>query len=818
MKIRRTIQGLLLAAALVLLGAASGSAQATIDQELQKVFAGLSAGGRAEVLVTFFGKSGSTAEDLSALRAAGIAGGVRFKHLPIVGTLATREQVDALAKSPRVRSVFHNRKLEYHNFDARQLSGVDRLRAEAAFTRRNGGMPVSGKGVGVVINDSGVDGTHPDLTLGKNLVQNVFAPLTRDDMAAAGFEAPVFVENVPNTDNGGTGHGTHVAGIVGGTGQASGGQHAGVAPGARLVGVGSGAAVLVLNSLAGFEYAMENQERYNIRVVTNSFGTSGGFNPDEPLTVASRILVEQRNIVVIFSAGNRGGIDTHSPFGKAPWNISVANALKNGTLAPSSSRGARQPNRTAKSSTGEVIAYVDEPTITAPGTNILSARATIAAGASTSNPYYVSLSGTSMSTPHVAGIVALLLEANPLLKPLQVQKILQETATKMPGYFGFEVGAGHVNAYAAVQKAFDLTTPFGATQRVPRNVAGERDVKIYDKTFDYTPASLPGAYKHPFTVQPGVGILTVDVTYDGLEVPVYGNADNPLLLDVYDPKGNRYNAFQLYFALFNLKRLTIVIVNPIPGTWTAEVKSITPSGQQAGNFLAFPDRVRETITTTYFDAPTSSDVPASHPASGAVNFALTNGFLQPCAAGKFCPGSSVTRAQLAQSFTQFGAVRQFLPLSGGSTFADVSAAQKPFAEAVAARGASLRDPQFRFGGVMEGNGTRFNPGGSVNRAQFAKMLVRAIGGDATATAHSGDVTVLYDGKRYVVADQDQIPVGLRGYAQAAINGNMLNVFWTVEQGPYDAQPTLKPYFKPAADLTRADAAVAITRFYSQYFR
>jgi serine protease AprX len=801
---------------LALAAATSAAAQAAIDPELGGVFAQLPSGGAAEVIVTFHGASAPAPADLDVLRAAGISGGVTMRTLPMVGLLATQAQVNALAQNPRVRSVFWNKPLARENFDARQLTGVDRLRAEPHFTQRNRGLPVSGRGIGVVINDSGVDGTHPDLTLGRNLVQNVWAPIAREDLAAAGFNSAVFLENQPNTDIG-SGHGTHVAGTVGGTGQASNGRHAGVAHGADLVGVGSGAVVLVLNTLAGFDYARLHQPRYNIRVVTNSWGSSGAFNPDNPINIATRKLVEQNNIVVLFSAGNRGGIETHSPYGAAPWAISVGNAVKNGTLAPSSSRGARGDGRkTATSSTGEVITYIDHPTVSAPGTNIVSARAAGGTIGDT-DPFYGSASGTSMSTPHVAGMVALMLEANPLLTPAEVQRILQETATKMPGYERFEVGAGFVNAFAAVQKAFDLATPFGRVHQVERIIAAERSVRLLDETFNYSPASLPGTYRYEFVVEPNASSLQVVARYDGLEIPLSGNADNPLLLDVYDPQGNRYNAFQLYFALYRMKNLAVVVPNPMPGRWTAEVKSLTPLGVQAGNFLAFPDRVTLTSDVLFLDAPALADVPAQHEAKGAIDFVLTRGFLGPCNNNRFCPNRALRRVELARGFTQFGAVRQFLPFNGGGTFTDVSSADRPFVEAVAARGSTLRDPEFRFGGVIEGNGSSFDPGGSIVRAELAQMFVRGVGGEAAAQSHRGDVTIWYNGRQHVIADQDEIPAQMRGYVHVAINANMLNVYWVVEQGPFDLQPTLRAYFRPANTITRAEAAVAISRYCNQYF-
>jgi serine protease AprX len=60
------------------------------------------------------------------------------------------------------------------------------------------------------------------------------------------------------------------------------------------------------------------------------------------------------------------------------------------------------------------------------------------------------MSGTSMATPHVAGVVALLFEANPSLTQLEVKDILSSSADPMPGRSSFEVGAGHVDAYEAV--------------------------------------------------------------------------------------------------------------------------------------------------------------------------------------------------------------------------------------------------------------------------------------------------------------------------------------------------------------------------------
>ena len=139
-------------------------------------------------------------------------------------------------------------------------------------------IPFSGAGVTVEINDSGIDATHDDLKFGTHVVQNTHG-LT--NLAAYDTMLPItYIEGVPNTDIS-SGHGTHCAGIVGGTGAKSNGLYRGVAPGAQLVGYGSGAVISILDAVGGLDYAATNQFSYGapIRVVSNSWGSSGTFDP-----------------------------------------------------------------------------------------------------------------------------------------------------------------------------------------------------------------------------------------------------------------------------------------------------------------------------------------------------------------------------------------------------------------------------------------------------------------------------------------------------------------------------------------------------------
>jgi serine protease AprX len=271
----------------------AASVSPTIQSQLSSLADDVSIG---VAIVAFNTNNGLQESHLNVLRSVGIAAGETFPKLGMVAMPMTAGQVRALQNNPDVRSIWSNDPLVYYMHQARVLGGVERLRATSAFTTANGGMPVSGAGdFSVLVIDSGIDATHEDLKFGSKVIQNVQtlssaaqAPVN----ALNGFTPNVSIEDVPNTDQT-VGHGTHCAGIIGGTGVRSGGLYPGVAPGAKIIGAGLGAGIYVLNAVAAWEWGLANQDRYKIRVVSNSYGSAGVFNPNNPLNIASKMAYDR---------------------------------------------------------------------------------------------------------------------------------------------------------------------------------------------------------------------------------------------------------------------------------------------------------------------------------------------------------------------------------------------------------------------------------------------------------------------------------------------------------------------------------------------
>jgi subtilisin family serine protease len=412
-------------------------ADALISPDLQSR---LTVASTHDVIVTFRDRSQMS-------RLAALTPNVRLlKELPMAGARLSTAQVKVVAGWSGVESIYFNAPLKYYNYGAGEYTRGHVVQDT---------LGLKGKGVTVAIIDSGIDGTHPDLK--KNLVQNVKIV---GDLDLVGASAAV--ENLPDTDTS-SGHGSHVAGIVAGTGEASindprrSRYFAGIAPEASIVGISTGEGINILFALEGFDYVLANQQRYGIDIISNSWGTSVSvYDPNSPVNKAS-YEAYRRGMVVAFAAGNDGpGDDTINPYALVPWVIDVGSGTKAGDLSDFSSRGVA----------GDFYKHVD---IVAPGSSIQSTKAlgtplpytgpVVDATDPAYSAYYATLSGTSMATPFVAGTAALLLQANPDLSPDQVELIMTRTAHPMsvPGYAYHQIGAGYLDVLDAVDLASTTT-------------------------------------------------------------------------------------------------------------------------------------------------------------------------------------------------------------------------------------------------------------------------------------------------------------------------------------------------------------------------
>src|SRR2546421_10781820 len=379
------------------------------------------------------------------------AGVVQFKNLELVAGVATPAQINAIAALPGVQSVYLNRQLQYYGRPGGAYAlllheSVPTIRADAVQA-----IGITGKGVGIAILDSGIDGLYnPALVYPTHTVQNVKVIFNLSDVVTFKGPAPkplkqgvdIFAENLPNSETS-VGHGSHVAGITAALGKASGGYYTGVAPGANLVGIGTGDVLFIFWALAGFDYILDHQQAYNIKVVNNSWGTSGAFDPHDPINEATK-QVTKRGITVVFAAGDDGPEQyTLNSYSVAPWVIGVAAGCKIGVVDPTNSEahcmlddGSNPLVPTNNEPRAHVLADFSSrgtpgdplyhPDITAPGVHIVSTRAstgTVLNGDdanhdvricqinATNLAFYTCASGTSMASPHIAGVVALMQEA-----------------------------------------------------------------------------------------------------------------------------------------------------------------------------------------------------------------------------------------------------------------------------------------------------------------------------------------------------------------------------------------------------------------------
>jgi serine protease AprX len=404
---------------------------------------------------------------------------------------------------------------------------------------------VTGKGVTVAVVDSGCDASHPDLA--DHVVHNVklvgaeYANVVPDSSNT--IVVPNEVGPYRNTDLG-SGHGTHVAGIIAADGH-TGPEHLGVAPDADLICYSIGEVLFTTAVVSAYDDMLDHPDVWGIDVVNNSWGNAyQQYDPRNPVAVATKAVADQ-GVTVVFAAGNSGSSDGEAslnPFSQSPWVLSVAAGTVQHARGEFSSNGFRYDNSQPvgigagghTTFTGNRLGLV-HPDVTGPGVDISSTCDSLGTLVGPCAPGdNTTASGTSMASPHVAGAAAALLQARPGLTPEQVRQALQVTATPVTGTDGeagparplgfWQVGYGYVDLGAAVKLVQSATfardlprRQAAADQRVLAGL-GRTVVQTDLWTYDAPRVALGGSDHRTYTVavKPGVRSLGVVLAHPSL--------------------------------------------------------------------------------------------------------------------------------------------------------------------------------------------------------------------------------------------------------------------------------------------------------------
>jgi subtilisin family serine protease len=225
---------------------------------------------------------------------------------------------------------------------------------------------------------------------------------------------------------------------------------------------------------------------------------------------AIRHLADEEGITVVIAAGNQGCCDGVNPLGQ----LSTPGVL---TVANYDDEGAASRDGSIHWSSSRCSAYQDAkrcPDLAAPGTGVISTRSSTSRGYTFHQfaPYYEFATGTSFSAPHVAGIAALLLDADPSLTPAEIEDVLEDTARPMEeeatlddptneGSISVAAGHGLVDAAAALQDP-RVEADASSIDKLP---PVDSEPHVYPgKTVDAQPAGVPGQAPVAWTVPSGV--------------------------------------------------------------------------------------------------------------------------------------------------------------------------------------------------------------------------------------------------------------------------------------------------------------------------
>ncbi|MGW1008857.1 S8 family serine peptidase [Streptomyces termitum] len=352
---------------------------------------------------------------------------------------------------------------------------------------------LTGKGVKVAVLDTGVDAGHPDL-------------------AGRVTETKSFIAGEEVADR--NGHGTHVTSTVGGSGAGSDGREKGVAPGADLAvgkvlsdeGYGSESEII-----AGMEWAAKD---IDAKIVSMSLGSPEGSDGTDPMAQAVNTLSAETGALFVVAAGNSGAPGSIGSPGAADAALTIGAVDSADEAAYFTSKGPRYRDQALK------------PDLSAPGVGILAARSRLTGGTG----LYTAMNGTSMATPHVAGVAALLAEKHPDWTGARLKDALMSSSAALDAS-AYDLGAGRVDAAAAVTADVTATGsadlgffswPYEENRPVTRTVTytNSSDAPVtLSLAVEGMPAGTAALADTALTV-PAHGTASTTVTGDGAAAPV----------------------------------------------------------------------------------------------------------------------------------------------------------------------------------------------------------------------------------------------------------------------------------------------------------
>ncbi|MFI6418145.1 S8 family serine peptidase [Streptomyces sp. NPDC050842] len=352
---------------------------------------------------------------------------------------------------------------------------------------------LTGKGVKVAVLDTGADLAHPDL-------------------GGRVAESKSFIEGQEVADR--NGHGTHVASTVGGSGAGSDGKEKGVAPDATLaVGKvlsdeGSGTESQII---AGMEWAAKD---IDAKIVSMSLGSREPSDGTDPMAQAVNTLTAETGALFVIAAGNSGAPGSIGSPGAADSALTVGAVDSADEAAYFTSQGPRHGDQALK------------PDLSAPGVGILAARSQLVTGSG----LYTAMSGTSMATPHIAGVAALLAEKHPDWTGAQLKNALMSSSKTLDAS-SYALGAGRVDVAAAISANVTATGsadlgfvswPYEESEPVTKTVTytnhSDSPVEL-NLAVEGMPAGVAALADTTLTV-PAHGSASTTVTGDGTKAPV----------------------------------------------------------------------------------------------------------------------------------------------------------------------------------------------------------------------------------------------------------------------------------------------------------